>query len=61
MTIDEVISRLQTVKLPGKTPVVAEWNGAWSNLKLPTIQKDDLGRDVIVFDVKEYGTYKRLR
>ncbi len=57
MTVIGLIRALQS--FPEDAPAVSEWDGGWANLENPTLEKDLKGRDVLVFDCNEYGTYRR--
>ena len=56
MKVGELIKVLQ--KYPQDTLVVALWDGGWSILDKHSIKKDREGKDVLVFDVEDYGTHK---
>jgi hypothetical protein len=55
MTIKEIKEILNVYA--DDMPVVALWDGGWSNLEFPSVETDDEGNKVLEFDVTEYGTY----
>ena len=55
MTVAELIAVLKIY--PRDAPVVALWDSGWANIEKHSLQKDEKGRDVTVFDVEDYGTY----
>jgi len=56
MKVSELIKVLQ--KYPRDIVVVAKWDGGWSILDKHSIKQDRSGKDVLVFDVEDYGTHK---
>lgn len=55
MTAGKLIKLLKV--FPSNVPVVAEWEGGWSNLESPGLTADIKGNPVVVFDVDEHGNY----
>jgi hypothetical protein len=58
MNVFELIEVLK--KYPPRAPVVALWDGGWSNLDKHCVQDDENGLVVVEFDVTEHGTYDAL-
>jgi len=56
MTTTQLIEVLKTY--PPNAEVVAEWDNGWSHIRDHTLKKDKCGRDIVEFDVSEFGSYR---